>query len=110
MPKQEDLAFFMSRVNELSPVLYGSPGRVLIVEKRKAEASADAGGSGERSSWSVLWAPSRLGRGRGSILSKGTPSRREAPSSELDASNSGCSMDPAARRMGQLQDVGLLLC
>ena len=98
MPMQEVLAFFKSRVNELSPVYYGSPGRVLVVEKRKAEAPAEAGRSGERSSWSVLWAPSRLSRGRSSILPQDTPSRREAPSSKLDASNSGSSMEPAARR------------
>jgi hypothetical protein len=54
MPMQDDLAFFKSRVNELSPVFYGSPRRVLIVEKRKAEAPAEAGGSGERSSWLAL--------------------------------------------------------
>jgi hypothetical protein len=95
---QEDLAFFKSRVNELSPVFYGSPGRFPIVEKRRAEFPAEAGESGERSCWSVLWAPSRLSRGRGSILPQDTPSRREAPSSELDASNSGSSMHPAARR------------
>lgn len=98
IPRQDDLAFFKSRVNELYQVFYGSPGRVLIVEKRKAEAPAEAGGSGERSRWSVLWAPSRLSRRRDSILPQDTPSRRQALSNELDASNSGSSMDPAARR------------
>jgi hypothetical protein len=64
------------------------------MEKRKTESPVEAGGSGERSSWLVLWAPSRLSR---SILPQVTPSRRQAPSSQMDASNSGSSMDPAAR-------------
>jgi hypothetical protein len=106
MPMQDDLAFVKSRGNELN----GSPGRVLIVEKRKAEAPAEAGGSGERSSWSVLWTPSRLEPG----------ARLHPPTRHLGKHHPASWMRLTrvvrwtlllgAQCLGQLQDLGPLLC
>jgi hypothetical protein len=98
MPRQDDLAFF-SRAWTNCPQYLRTVQEELSSWRRGTPEVVEAGGSGERSSCSVLWAPSRLSWWRGSILPLVTPSHRQTPSSEMDASNSGSWMDPAARRL-----------
>jgi hypothetical protein len=98
MSGEEELAFLMAHLGELSQAVLRQLKRDKVAEKkrREAEDAAKAKGSGERPTGQPSGRHPGSAGGETSVSQKATAGKRKA--NELDSSDSGVSMEPANRR------------